>query len=231
MIAAEGWQEFLYPLGFLASIAFTVRFLIQWIASEMRGQSYVMRSFWKLSMAGNLLLFVHSFIQMQIHICLVQGCQALLAWRNLNLMAPEKEQVSFRTIVLGLVFLILFITSGFILQGHFLYDGQIQWLRSPITPWAQEQHPLNLVWHLIGTTGILLFSCRFFVQWWNAEKHKASVLNAGFWWLSLSGAVLMVLYFAKMHDPVNMIGPIFGIIPYLRNLVLLKRSEKSGLGG
>ena len=44
-------------LGFVAQGLFTMRFLVQWIASERAGKSVVPMAFWMFSIGGGVLLF------------------------------------------------------------------------------------------------------------------------------------------------------------------------------
>ncbi len=46
----DDWRIWLYPLGFIAGIAFAGRFLIQWYVSEKAKKSIVPRVFWQLSL-------------------------------------------------------------------------------------------------------------------------------------------------------------------------------------
>jgi len=46
----------LFVVGMVGQTAFLCRFLVQWIASERRGKSYMPIAFWYLSIAGSLLL-------------------------------------------------------------------------------------------------------------------------------------------------------------------------------
>lgn len=222
----EQWREFLYPLGFLSSIAFTLRFLLQWISSEKAKKSVVTPSFWKISLAGNLLLLFHSFIQMQFHVCIVQACNAVISWRNLNLMgAPNKQWSLLRVIVaLGLSIGV----SSLVFLGQAWLFADMDWFRVPVAPWGQSQHTqISWIWHFIGCLGIFLFNSRFWVQWWEAEGQRRSYLSKTFWWLSLLGAILSLIYFIRLGDAVNFIGPLFGLVPYVRNLVLLYRVPTS----
>jgi lipid-A-disaccharide synthase-like uncharacterized protein len=45
-----------------------------------------------------------------------------------------------------------------------------------------------------------------------------------FWYLSLSGATLLLLYAIHRRDPVFILGQSFGLLVYSRNLVLIHRS-------
>jgi lipid-A-disaccharide synthase-like uncharacterized protein len=47
-------------IGLAGNAAFFARFLVQWIASERRGRSYVPIAFWYLSIAGSLVLLAYA---------------------------------------------------------------------------------------------------------------------------------------------------------------------------
>lgn len=222
----ESWREFLYPLGFLSGLAFAGRFLTQWIVSEIHQKSLVNKTFWRLSLFGNIALLIHSFIQVQYPVCFVQSCNAVISWRNLNLMQDASRQISFKKVLALFATAVLFITFAFILQGMFL-ETPFEWFRIPINPWFQSIDHVANFWHLIGGVGIVLFNSRFWIQWWLAEKYHTSYLGASFWWVSLIGDLLSLSYFVRIMDPVNLIGPAFGLIPYVRNLMLLKKSQQS----
>lgn len=219
----EEWRSILYPLGFLSSLAFAGRFIIQWMESEKAHKSVVTPLFWQISLIGNLLLLIHSFIQVQFHICIVQGFNAVISWRNLNLMQSNKPILSFQSVSLLLVCSAATISFAFALQDWWLMR-EFNWFRIPTAPWQSTSAPsASLFWHILGTIAFLLFSSRFWIQWWFAEKAHISYFPVCFWWLSLIGAVLSMAYFLRIHDTVNLIGPLFGFIPYVRNLMLQSR--------
>jgi lipid-A-disaccharide synthase-like uncharacterized protein len=222
----DQWREWLYPLGFLSSLLFSSRMLLQWLTSEVRGRSVVMPLFWKLSLGGNLLLALHSLIQVQFHVCLIQVCNAIISWRNFNLMQPIQQQVTFRTTAAMLGSAVCTVFALFWLNGMFLSENVDTWFRIPTTPWQDQQHlHVPFFWHLIGFSGLILFGSRFWIQWWGAEQQKTSYLSSPFWWISLIGESLCLIYFLKIHDPVNSIGPAFGLIPYIRNLMLIYQKQ------
>jgi lipid-A-disaccharide synthase len=223
----EQWRELLYPLGFLSSLAFTLRFLIQWVNSERAKNSVVTASFWRISLAGNLLLLVHSLIQVQFHVCVVQACNAVISWRNLNLMGPPNKQWRLLSVISLLGGAIAVSSICFAVQGLWIADNESEWFRTPIMPWAPNTHfEASWGWHLAGSLGILLFNSRFWVQWWEAETYRRSYLSTSFWWLSLAGALLSLIYFVRLGDAVNFIGPLFGLIPYARNLMLIRQAKR-----
>lgn len=223
----DGWREALYPLGYVAGLAFGGRFLLQWLSSEVHQRSIVTPVFWRLSLIGNLLLLIHAFIQLQFHICVIQTINAVISWRNLNLM-QETSQVPLRKVLLFLAASLACLTLGFVAQGLGSHAGEIIWFRIPTPSGERAMLPVSLLWHLVGFFGLALFSCRFWVQWWLAERRHNSTLSPSFWWLSLIGGVLTLLYFLRIDDPVNAIGPALSLVPYLRNLMLLHKEMAKG---
>ncbi len=222
----DEWRSFLYPLGFLSAFAFGGRFIVQWVQSEKAHKSVIPRSFWQLSLLGNLLLMLHSLIQVQYPICLVQACHAVISWRNLNLLQTQHPPISFRTVGILLLGTILFISLAFAGQDWLLLN-EGDWFRVPKAPWQiSPTHSVSFFWHAIGTIAYLLFSSRFWVQWWMTEKAHASQLPLSFWWLSLIGALLSIAYFMHIDDSVNLLGPLLGVIPYMRNLMLIYKTKK-----
>lgn len=221
----DEWRTLLYPLGFLSAIAFGARFIIQWLQSEKAQKSLVPRSFWQLSLIGNCLLMLHSFIQVQYHVFLVQVCNAIISWRNLNLMQTRNAPVSFKTVCLLLVGSIFLTSLAFALQDWWLMK-EGNWFRIPTAPWqVSPTLSISFFWHLLGTLAYFLFSSRFWIQWWYTEKARTSQLPLSFWWLSLIGALLSIAYFVRIGDSVNLIGPLVGLIPYLRNLMLMRKNK------
>jgi lipid-A-disaccharide synthase-like uncharacterized protein len=227
---SESWREFLYPLGYIPTLLFFLRVLVQWITSEVKQKSVVPALFWKISLTGNLLLMLHSFIQIQYHVCVVQACNAIISWRNLDLMQSHQNQIQFRNVLILLGSTIVGTTLAFCLQGYFLLSHSIEWFRIPTTSWHLAQSNINPLWHWFGFAGIILFASRFWVQWWNAEKHKKSYLGPSFWWVALAGDLMCLIYFVRIVDPVNILGYSFGLIPYVRNLMLIRKSEKTQPG-
>jgi lipid-A-disaccharide synthase-like uncharacterized protein len=82
-------------------------------------------------------------------------------------------------------------------------------------------------WKVIGWAGNLVFFSRFLVQWYATEKLKRVVVPAAFWWLSLTGALLLLTYSAHKHDSVFIFAYAFTWIPYIRNLVIHQRHEEA----
>lgn len=222
----DEWRYLLYyPFGLLPSIFFTLRFLIQWLKSENAGVSYVDAGFWKLSLAGNLLLFTHYTIQGQYIFGIIQTGNALIAWRNLNLMTNKAPCSLPKTLAVfaGTIFL----TCATLLFLEFVLGDKL-WIRIPKNALTSVAEDPGFLWHAIGFSGQALFASRFWVQWWSCEKHRKSELGTLFWWLSILGTFFSAVYFFRIRDVVSCINQSFGIIPYLRNLMLIKKNDRAG---
>ncbi len=86
--------------------------------------------------------------------------------------------------------------------------------------------PLLLGFGLIGQ---LLFTGRFIIQWLSSERHGRSVIPAAFWHLSISGAIVLLIYAVLRHDPVFVLGQSTGLLIYLRNLQFISRQREAKL--
>lgn len=88
---------------------------------------------------------------------------------------------------------------------------------------------LGIEWHwwkVIGWCGNLVFFSRFVVQWIATEKKKCVVIPVAFWWLSLTGATLLLLYSVfHLRDSVLIAAYLPTFIPYLRNIVIHYRNR------
>lgn len=87
--------------------------------------------------------------------------------------------------------------------------------------------PTGICWVMIGILGQLIFTGRMLVQWLASEKSKRSVIPVAFWWMSLGGAVMLVIYFVWRRDIVGVVGQGTGLFIYARNLMLIRKSRGS----
>ncbi len=81
-------------------------------------------------------------------------------------------------------------------------------------------------WLVVGFTGQALFTMRFLIQWIASEKKRDSVMPTAFWWLSLFGGGLLLVYSISRRDPVIMFGQSMGVIVYVRNLMLVAKRKR-----
>ncbi|MDI9780495.1 MULTISPECIES: lipid-A-disaccharide synthase N-terminal domain-containing protein [Pseudomonas] len=82
------------------------------------------------------------------------------------------------------------------------------------------------LWLIVGFAGQVVFTGRFVLQWLYSEFKKRSVIPVGFWYLSMLGSALLLVYAIYREDPVFIIGQSFGLLVYLRNLQLIARHKE-----
>ena len=87
----------------------------------------------------------------------------------------------------------------------------------------------EIIFLTIGFLGQGLFASRFIVQWIYSEKKGISSIPMVFWYLSIFGGFGLLVYAIFRKDPVIIVGQLFGIFVYLRNLILIYRANKGGL--
>jgi lipid-A-disaccharide synthase-like uncharacterized protein len=81
--------------------------------------------------------------------------------------------------------------------------------------------PVGFAWVALGLLGQLLFTGRMVFQWLVSERQRRSVVPVGFWWMSLVGASMLLVYFIWRRDIVGVLGQSAGWIIYSRNLWLI----------
>jgi len=91
--------------------------------------------------------------------------------------------------------------------------------------WFTVEH----LWVLVGFLGQGLFMSRFVVQWWASEKVGRSVVPVMFWYFSVGGGIILLIYSLYKKDPVFISGQALGLIVYARNLYLIF-AERSAAG-
>jgi len=83
------------------------------------------------------------------------------------------------------------------------------------------------IWLAIGFLGQGLFFGRWVVQWITSEKKAASQVPVSFWYMSLIGGLITLAYAIYREDPVFIAGQSIGAIVYIRNLMLISRSNQT----
>ena len=82
-------------------------------------------------------------------------------------------------------------------------------------------------WKAVGWAGNAVFFSRFLVQWYATERLKRVVVPTAFWWLSLTGSLLLLSYSIRQHDSVFIFAYALNWIPYIRNLMIHYRHEEA----
>lgn len=80
-------------------------------------------------------------------------------------------------------------------------------------------------WLIVGFAGQLLFFARFLVQWWQSERQQRSVVPIQFWYFSMGGGVILLLYAVHKLDPVFIVGQLLGLLIYSRNIYFIMRER------
>ena len=82
-------------------------------------------------------------------------------------------------------------------------------------------------WKLVGYVGVFLFTGRWFVQLYATKKLRRVVMPASFWWLSITGSVLLLAYFTLgKNDSVGVMSNLFPAFVSVYNLVTHLREHR-----
>jgi lipid-A-disaccharide synthase-like uncharacterized protein len=81
----------MFCIGMLGQVAFSSRFLVQWIASERRRESYVPVAFWYLSIIGSTMLLAYAISIWALPVILGQCFGTIVYGRNLALIARQRR--------------------------------------------------------------------------------------------------------------------------------------------
>ena len=81
-------------------------------------------------------------------------------------------------------------------------------------------------WIALGFVAQFMFTMRFVVQWVASERVGKSVIPLAFWFFSIGGGLLLLIYAIQRSDPVFIAGQGLGLFIYVRNLMLIFRPKK-----
>jgi lipid-A-disaccharide synthase-like uncharacterized protein len=204
----------IYALGFLGQALFGARLIFQLIHSEREKRVASPVIFWLLSLGASFVFLIYGVLRHDPVIVIGQTLSYFIYIRNLYLKGVWQKFPTFSQIGLYLLPLI----SGLLIyidspSANLMFDSEIM------------LHPMMIA----GTIGQLALNLRFVYQWYYTEKARESVLPIGFWHISIWASVLVILYalFHPIHgyDPVLLVAQSMGIMVYIRNVVLYRRSR------
>jgi len=78
-------------IGFAAQLVFSLRFIVQWIASERAGKSVVPVAFWFISLIGGTMLFAYAVHRRDPVFIFGQATGVFIYTRNLILIYRNKN--------------------------------------------------------------------------------------------------------------------------------------------
>ena len=87
----NGYEIFFLIIGLVSQGLFASRFIIQWIYSEKKGESYIPLVFWYLSIFGGLGLLIYAIHREDPVIILGQSFGLFIYLRNLILIYKKKK--------------------------------------------------------------------------------------------------------------------------------------------
>jgi len=80
-------------------------------------------------------------------------------------------------------------------------------------------------WLAFGLIAQLFFTARFLVQWISSERAGKSVVPMAFWFFSIGGGMMTLVYGIVKREPVIIIGQALATIIYVRNIMLIVKNR------
>ncbi len=93
---------------------------------------------------------------------------------------------------------------------------------SALLNWFNIQDPFDRWLVAFGLLGQAVFFMRWIIQWVATERRRESHVPELFWWFSLVGAVMLLVYFVMKRELVGVLGQLVGWTVYARNLYLIR---------
>lgn len=202
----------IYGIGFLAQGFFSARILVQWIMSERARKVLSPSLFWILSIAGSYLLCLYGVLRNDFAIVLGQFISYYIYLWNLKAKGIwDTAPLLLRMLLIAtpMIAICIAATHADIFFNSFFRNSEV---------------PMWLL--LFGSAGQIIFTLRFIYQYWYSSRRGESELPPFFWILSLVGSLSIVSYGIIRHDPVLIIGQSFGVVAYVRNLMIGSRRGK-----
>jgi lipid-A-disaccharide synthase-like uncharacterized protein len=81
-------------------------------------------------------------------------------------------------------------------------------------------------WIIIGFFGQFVFFLRFVVQWLVSEKQDRVVVPLSFWYLSIGGSIIILIYSIHIRDIVFSTAQVASLFIYARNLMFERKIDK-----
>ncbi len=80
-------------------------------------------------------------------------------------------------------------------------------------------------WLAFGLLGNACFFSRFLLQWIASERAGESVVPMAFWYLSLVGSLILLVYALRKQDPIFILAYLPNAAVYIRNITLVRRKR------
>jgi len=89
------------------------------------------------------------------------------------------------------------------------------------------QHPYDTIWGAFGFLGQAVFGVRFLIQWVRSEQEGHSVIPIAFWYCSLVGSVISLVYAVHMQAWPLVMGQFLPLPIYIRNIWMIYRDRRA----
>lgn len=95
--------------------------------------------------------------------------------------------------------------------------------------WLTQEH--RLFWFdwsylkILGFVGQAIFGTRFLMQWIASERAGRSVVPVNFWYWSIAGSLILVVYWVLEREPVGLLANLPNVFVYWRNIQLIKKNQ------
>jgi lipid-A-disaccharide synthase-like uncharacterized protein len=86
-------------------------------------------------------------------------------------------------------------------------------------------------WVVLGFIAQAFFTMRFVVQWIASERARKSIIPVAFWFFSIGGGALLLVYALYRRDPVFIAGQAFGLLVYFRNVYFIMAHRRETAAG
>lgn len=83
-------------------------------------------------------------------------------------------------------------------------------------------------WLAFGLVAQLSFAARFLVQWIMSERAGKSVVPLAFWFFSVAGGTMTLIYGLVKREPIIIFGQLLSNIIYVRNIMLIWKNHAKG---
>ena len=83
-------------------------------------------------------------------------------------------------------------------------------------------------WLAFGLAAQLAFAARFLVQWIMSERAGKSVVPMAFWFFSVAGGTMTLIYGLVKREPIIIFGQLLSNIIYVRNIMLIWKNHAKG---
>lgn len=204
----------IFALGLVAQGLFSARTLVQWVLSEKARKVVNPTIFWILSLLASLLFFLYGWLREDFALMLGQVIGFYVYIWNLGAKGVWGRLGRWRwLVILALAAVPVAALAGMLAN----------WPAVSATLFHNDAIPRWLL--IFGSAGQLIFSLRFLYQALYSARRGESLLPAGFWFISTVGAVIILTYGILRHDPVVILAQSFGLVTYIRNLMLLGKNR------